>query len=364
MTTIPPNPLPPDVDKGPLFLILTCILTVLSFTATFLRCWVRRAHRQLGWDDYLMVPTTLFTLVRTGIQIASVFHGNGRHVWYLSDEDTIWVVMAGWYTQLILFPSICLLKMSIALLLLRIKDTPRTKVAMWIMMAGLIATNLLPVIILLAECSPVQAYWNLSTGKCWNPKIRIYSIYLQVAYSILTDLICSFLPIVVLYSVRIPLRDKFLVCGLMSLGLIATTCAAIRASSLGIATSDLTYDYCIAAIWANTELHMAIIGANAACGRSIYKHFRYGLNPPDDSQVLSNPPYPSRTGYFRTSEPSLNLTGQAKAQTTSTITSTKEDIEFDNYPHTIKKQTEFIFLESRIESQEEPSRRAKDDEAS
>jgi hypothetical protein len=47
--------------------------------------------------------------------------------------------------------------------------------------------------------------------------------------------------------VKITLKTKIGVCFLMSLGLIATAVAIIRASSLGIKTADLSYDYCIAA---------------------------------------------------------------------------------------------------------------------
>ena len=81
----------------------------------------------------------------------------------------------------------------------------------------------------------------------------------------LTDLICSFLPVVVLWGIKIRLKIKVLVCGLMSLGLMyvavltfprsslidssAAICAALRAASLGISTVDLSYDYAIASIY-------------------------------------------------------------------------------------------------------------------
>ena len=42
----------------------------------------------------------------------------------------------------------------------------------------------------------------------------------DAAYSILTDLLCSLLPLVVVWKVRIPMRTKVMVCGLMSLGLL------------------------------------------------------------------------------------------------------------------------------------------------
>jgi hypothetical protein len=96
-------------------------------------------------------------------------------------------------------------------------------------------------------------------------------------------LICALLPIIVLWNVKITLRAKIGICGLMSLGLIATAVAIVRASSLGIKTADLSYDYAIAAIWANTELHLGIIATNLALSRMIWGFFRGGTKP-----ILSN----------------------------------------------------------------------------
>lgn len=85
---------------------------------------------------------------------------------------------------------------------------------------GLILTNLLPEIILLAECRPVDAYWKSESTKCWKPKVRIYSIYLQTAYSVITDLMCSLLPVYVVWGLKMNTRKKAGVVGLMSLGLM------------------------------------------------------------------------------------------------------------------------------------------------
>ena len=87
-------------------------------------------------------------------------------------------------TQIFLFLNIGLLKCSICILILRIKDTPVLNWCLYIMMGGLILTNMLCVIVLLAECSPVQKYWLPDTpGKCWDTRVRIYSIYVQVGSS-------------------------------------------------------------------------------------------------------------------------------------------------------------------------------------
>lgn len=63
-----------------------------------------------------------------------------------------------------------------------------------------------------------------------------------LAYSVFTDLVCALLPIVVVWKVKISTKTKIGVSCLMSLGLIATAVAIVRASSLGTRTLDLSSD--------------------------------------------------------------------------------------------------------------------------
>ncbi|KAF1939446.1 hypothetical protein EJ02DRAFT_513844 [Clathrospora elynae] len=311
-TVVPPNPLPPDESLGGVLLVLTCILVSFTIITTVLRIWARLGRGAMGGDDYAICVCCLLAVARTAIQIVSVQHGNGRHRWYISKADYEYVNFLTWLTQLFLFTNIGLLKCSICLLMLRIKKDRMLRYCLYGMMVGLVLTNLLPIIVLLAECNPPKQYWKPSSkGKCWPTKVRIYSIYLQVAYSVITDLICALLPIAVLWKVKINMRTKLGVCVLMSLGLIATAVAIVRASSLGTKSADLSYDYCIAAIWANTELHVGISATNFALSRMIWAFFtgnqtsepsgntpRYGT-----SSTLSK--RKSRQGYVRSQDYSM-----------------------------------------------------------
>lgn len=120
-------------------------------------------------------------MVRTSLQIDSVKHGNGRHRWYLSKEDYEHVNFLTWMTQIFLFSNIALLKCSICLLILRIKNEKILRRCLYAMMVGLVLTNVEPIIILLAQCRPIQKSWRaLPYGKCWPTQVRIYSIYCQV----------------------------------------------------------------------------------------------------------------------------------------------------------------------------------------
>ncbi|KAI4797452.1 hypothetical protein E4T44_11664 [Aureobasidium sp. EXF-8845] len=220
-----------------------------------------------------------------------------------------------WATQVLLFPTICLMKVSICVLILRIKDTRTLRYILGAVITGLVLTNFECLLVLLAECSPLDAYWNgTSATHCWPAKVRIYSIYLQASYGVATDVVCTILPIHVVWNVKIPLATKAAVCGLMSMGLVATICSAIRAASLGTTTNDLSYAYCIAAIWAKyasfkecTELFLGIIAANLALSRSMYKYFT------ERARILTSNGSGSRTAHLRTSLASPSRMGYIKS---------------------------------------------------
>ncbi|RBR05230.1 hypothetical protein FVER53590_12373 [Fusarium verticillioides] len=251
----PPNPLPPDQNVGPILLGISGTCLALVIITTSVRIWVRTALRSSGWDDYTIVIVTFLGIARYGVQVGQVSIGNGRHRWYIEPEDYVENNKLGWVAQILLFASICLLKISILLLLLRIKDSRRVRYAAWGIMAG-----------------PISAYWT-GIGECWNPRIRIYYIYATIAFSILTDLICSLLPVFVIWNTSLPLKTKISVWALMSLGLVATGFGIARATSLGVVTSDLSWVYAITAIWSNLELYLGIVGANLALSRSIFAYF-------------------------------------------------------------------------------------------
>ncbi|KAM0269186.1 hypothetical protein ACHAPA_004454 [Fusarium lateritium] len=178
-TVVPPNPLPPDENVGPVLLGVSVVCLALVIITTGIRIWVRLGLRSLGWDDFTIVVATLLGVARFGVQAAQVKIGNGRHRWHIDAADYMENNRLGWFAQMLLFASICLLKISILLLLLRIKDSRSVKYSAWAIMAGLFFTNFGCIVILLAECTPTNAYWT-GVGKCWDPRIRIYSIYATI----------------------------------------------------------------------------------------------------------------------------------------------------------------------------------------
>jgi len=177
----PPNPLPPDENIGPVLLAISGVLIALILVTTSLRLYVRFLNRALGADDYTIALVTVLCVMRFGVQVAQVNKfGNGRHRWYLSSQDYINNNMLGWYAQILLFATMCFLKMSICLLLLRIKKDKNLKIFLSILMAGLVVTNFGCIVILLAQCRPISVYWTGGGGTCWDTRVRIYAIYFTI----------------------------------------------------------------------------------------------------------------------------------------------------------------------------------------
>ncbi|KAJ5020135.1 hypothetical protein K4K57_003548 [Colletotrichum sp. SAR 10_99] len=359
----PPNPLPPDENVNPTLLAISGVLIFFVIFTTTLRLYVRFSLRHLGWDDYLMAITASLGIVRYGVQCAQGATGNGRHRWYISSEEYVNNNMLGWFGQILLFASVCLLKCSIMLLLLRIKDSSRMKYFLWTVMGGLVITNFGVIIILLAECDPVEAYWT-GVGKCWDAKIRIYAIYLTISYSVLTDLLCSFLPLAVVWQVRIPLTTKISVGGLMSLGLIATGFGIARAASLGLVTNDLSYVYAVTAIWSNLELYLGIIAGNLALSRSIFFYF-FG-----EKQPQSHPSGYASNSYANSQTRSAYLNSRLRGDNagpggTDTYIrserrpSVKSDHSEIPLEPGIQKRTEFWVSEEDVESEASAARAGK-----
>jgi hypothetical protein len=173
--------LPPDQNVGPALMIITGILTAFIIITTAGRLFVRFNLRILAWDDYTILIATILATLRTVMQAIQGHYGNGRHIEYLKKEDIVTSNMWGFYAMILLFSSICFLKTSIILLLLRIKSNPRLRAFLYAVIVGLFITNFGTVLIIVAQCNPPSAYWT-GKGKCWDIRVRIYYIYVTIGW--------------------------------------------------------------------------------------------------------------------------------------------------------------------------------------
>jgi hypothetical protein len=166
-------------DKGRPLAIVSVVFCVVAFITTALRLWVRQARYRLGRDDYTIAMAMILTIVETGLNVKAVTLGKGKRSVYLSKHNIELINMYGWYAQHVLFAAMALVKMSVCFLILRIRDSRKLKWFIWFVIAVLVASSIELSIVLLVQCKPIAAYWRPKAGHCWDPAVRIYSVYVQ-----------------------------------------------------------------------------------------------------------------------------------------------------------------------------------------
>jgi hypothetical protein len=133
----------------------------------------------LGSDDWTILIAAILTIVLNALSIAGVKHGKGRHVCFLDADSIAEIGRYSLINQIVLFWALFFIKISVCLLILRVKSTATLRWISGIAVGMMVSSTVVACAALLAECSPVSAYWNRSSGQCRPPTFRIYSIWVQ-----------------------------------------------------------------------------------------------------------------------------------------------------------------------------------------
>lgn len=167
-------------DRGPNVVILTSLFTSLSIITTVIRLITRKLNHHLSWDDLAVSGAVLFTLIAWPFTILAVKNGYGKHQETLTESQIIETLKWLWEIEFDLFFTLPLTKISICFFILRIKNDGWLRIGLYGMMIGLVLTNLPALIVLIAQCQPLHAYWDRSKGKCWDANVYNYAIWVGV----------------------------------------------------------------------------------------------------------------------------------------------------------------------------------------
>ena len=253
-----------DVNKGPALAAVTTVIFTASLLSLCLRMFARLYMiRSTAWDDYTAILATVSICMRLrhtflhsqicdtdeyqavaavnyAFIIKEVTEGGGRHAFYLGPQRTAAVVK---WSNVATYPFLfatCITKISIALMILRISKVRWLKFSMWALMAFSILVNGACVVTVSTLCGPSQGMWdNTVDAKCGSyvsgavlssiqggkvhkqPTMSpIHRVLTSAAWSIMSDLICTTLPIVVVWKINISIRQKIALSLLVGLGLL------------------------------------------------------------------------------------------------------------------------------------------------
>jgi hypothetical protein len=134
-----------------------------------------------------------------GVYFASVYGlrlTGGHHIIYLSADTLTRALRLAYIIGFIVsYPNV-LIKISIVIMLLRIKTTKTWRVGLYILLASLILVGIMSTVVNLVMCRPISAFWSLTdrSTHCWAADNMTAAPVIWYSYFAATDFILAILP--------------------------------------------------------------------------------------------------------------------------------------------------------------------------
>ncbi|MCJ1428622.1 hypothetical protein MMC29_006532 [Sticta canariensis] len=228
-----PSTPPPDGDQnrsGGLF-ATTLLVTCLAIILVTLRMIVRISIvKKVGWDDVTIILAALGHPIGSGLVIAQIAWGLGRHAFYLTNHEFREFQKFSYGEWLQTFATLTFTKISICLLLLRITISRGYIRSLQALIAALVLTNVVLTVLWIVQCrpNPERAWNNEIPGTCFTKGQLERIIISQALISIISDFMLSAAPVIILRNLQIEFTSKVGLCVLMGLGVITGSLSIVR----------------------------------------------------------------------------------------------------------------------------------------
>ncbi|OQU95387.1 hypothetical protein CLAIMM_01604 [Cladophialophora immunda] len=279
-----PNYVNPDT-RGP-GLVYMCIIFaaigIITCTArVYSRLFITKAP---GLDDLLVVVALGFlTALTVLVIIGNKDYYNGRHVWDIPPDSFVGGRANIWASLWCYVIGITLIKISVLLFYRRlsVKFSRAFLIATWVGIIYNILYFLSFGLTLLLLCNPLHAYWD-SFNPAWAATHHFHcgsesaALPASSAFSVAGDFYSTLLPLILVYYLELPRRQKIALYALFALGFMAVAAGLVRTVlmyNLLNVDYDFTWELWLTWIWAVLELYLALFAASAPSLKPFFRHF-------------------------------------------------------------------------------------------
>ncbi|KAF1997025.1 hypothetical protein P154DRAFT_300778 [Amniculicola lignicola CBS 123094] len=279
-----------NVNLAPVVLGVTGSLYLILFALFAGRICTRLQFRKLGWDDLFLTLGLISALTQWALFMASTQYGAGRHSEFM-DLARQGAARQLLFTSSIFYsPSITLVKICIAWMLLRLKHTRPWAFFLWSLIVVQVASCTASLAFQLLECAPS----NQPTALCANPGISLVVLSITSTIGVCFNLILAGILFLLLRDPRRPLRDRIVISVLVCLATFAAAAnlAATIFTTASYTNQDVLYNSGAISLWRIIEEQVAIIAACIPCLNFLFERSlrRLGFLP-----SIKNNTWPSST---------------------------------------------------------------------
>lgn len=300
------------VDNAPHVAGTIISITILAFTMFALRVYTRLKVAAWGIDDWCMTAATIPFAILSASCLVAAFNGVGVHKQRFGqpgDPNYKYQELGlKWFFMFEVFYCVAIIpiKLSIAFQLIRIAQGRKPFVYSQYVVAAMFTTmNVIAAFYIIFQCKPVSWAWNTNQpGGCNDARILTDIYYATTAVNIATDWFSAFMPIPLLWNVKLNRNAKISVGAILSLGIFASLSACIRLKYTVNLQNSTDYLYAISdiLIWGYAENGIGMIVGCVGTLRPLFRKVlhlggsesdpstpRYGLN----SQKYATGTFPS-----------------------------------------------------------------------
>ncbi|KAH7396244.1 hypothetical protein BKA66DRAFT_509308 [Pyrenochaeta sp. MPI-SDFR-AT-0127] len=258
-----------DDTQAPMLLGISGGLLLISILLLHARLWSRaRPISNLGLDDWTVFAATILVMAKYFLVCVACAYGFGRRAKFVPLENRSKSLRLIFICQVLWFWSITLVKLSVALLLVRLKPTRCWRIFLFSIMGVLILNAIMATCFQFLQCRPFSLYWDPSVFRkggieCVPRSAITGNIIAGSAVHVSTDLIFSFMPITFIRKLTRPRREKIFLGILMGLGLFAALFAILRTVGLQnyYTSKDVYRTSVMPTLWSMLEQEVALIAA-------------------------------------------------------------------------------------------------------
>ncbi|KAF2448431.1 hypothetical protein P171DRAFT_353734 [Karstenula rhodostoma CBS 690.94] len=256
-----------NVNQGPILLGLGGALLFISILLLAARLWSRlQPVCRLKIDDWTVLTATILATVQYCLLIVSVLNGLGRRTLSVPAARRSSAMRYLFISQVFWYWSVTLVKLSVALLLLRLKQTRPWRFFLYLIMSIAISAAIVQTCFQFLQCRPFSVFWDprgFRSAVCFRRSIIDGNIIVFSSIQVALDIIFSFIPIMFVRKLKLPRREKVFMCVLMGLGLFASIAAIVRTLMLQeyYITPDTFRSSVAITLYAVLEQHLALMAA-------------------------------------------------------------------------------------------------------
>ncbi|EDU42611.1 hypothetical protein A1F94_012590 [Pyrenophora tritici-repentis] len=353
---------PSHDSQAPLLLGVCGSLTCLAVLIFGARLWSRlRPTLKLHLEDWTAGAATILAVSMYIIVCLACEYGFGQRSIHVSAASRSAAMRLIFICQLVWNFAINLVKISVALLLFRLKESRAWRIFLASTIVLLILTATTSTFFQFLQCRPFSVYWDpsvLSKGKveCISHEAITGNIVATSAIHISTDLIFSFIPITFISRLNRPLAEKIFLTAMMALGLFASTFAILRiaAANLIYTSPDVFRTTVGPTLWSMLELEIGLLAATIPTlknfmQRSLVRLGHFFYEEQTEEQVRNRL---VQLGYLRSEEEECDGTS---------LKSSKLDFDAESIgPKTLKKeQDEYVVTVKELSAADQEAKAMK-----